>query len=364
MSMTDDLLGDERVGALLETLEAASGGRRFEATRETAAGLAELTLSGRARALAGGIARDVSGGHAQLAHIVRSALGNPGFEGFALWPVGLASSRIALSEGTDESFDSSLALLGEMTKRFTSEFAIRPLLRHDLDRALDRMSVWTRDPDWAVRRLASEGSRPLLPWAERIPALVADPAPTRPILDALHDDADENVRRSVANHLNDHSRAHPAFAVEVVRGWRAAGGAHVDRVSRHALRTLVKRGDAAALELLGFPPAQLSVSPVEVSPARVESGGTVAFGAAVENVGADPAPLVIDYVLSFPGARGDERSKVFKIMSRTLGPGERFEVRASHSFRPITTRRYYPGRYGVSLQINGVPHPRTDFELG
>ncbi|QZY52341.1 DNA alkylation repair protein [Leucobacter tenebrionis] len=361
MSMTDDLLGDERVGALLEALEAASGGRRFEATRETAAGLAELTLSGRARALAGGIARDVSGGHAQLAGIVRTALENPEFEGFALWPVGLASARMALSEGTDEGFDSSLALLGEMTKRFTSEFAVRPLLIHDLDRALDRMAAWTTDSDWRVRRLASEGTRPLLPWAERIPALVADPAPTRPILDALHDDADENVRRSVANHLNDHSRAHPAFAVEVVRGW--SGGEHFERVAHHALRTLVKRGDAAALELLGFPPVSLAVSPLEVSPLRVATGGAIAFGAAVENVGADPAPLVIDYVLSFPGARGDERSKVFKIMRRTLGPGERFEVRASHSFRPITTRRYYPGRYGVSLQINGVPHPRTDFEL-
>jgi hypothetical protein len=97
---------------------------------------------------------------------------------------------------------------------------------------------------------------------------------------------------------------------------------------------------------------------------RVEAGGAVAFEAEVENTGADPARLVIDYALFFPGARGEERSKVFKIAQRTLGPGERTVVRASHSFRAITTRRYYPGRYGVALQINGVAHPRTGFELG
>ncbi|EYT52856.1 DNA alkylation repair protein [Leucobacter sp. UCD-THU] len=364
MSMTDELLGDESVGSLLGALQDAAPGRRFEATREAAAGLSALTLSRRARSLADGILLDLPGDHAELARVVRAAIEHPGFDGWALWPVGLASARRAVAERTESAFDDSLEVLRQLTKRFTSEFAIRPLLLHDLDRGLDRMASWTTDPDWRVRRLATEGSRPLLPWAERLPALVADPSPTRVILDALHDDAEENVRRSVANHVNDHSRGHAAFAVEVVRGWRDAGGDHLERVSRHALRTLVKRGDAGALELLGFPPALVEVSPLEVSPVRVEAGGAVAFEAEVENTGADPARLVIDYALFFPGARGEERSKVFKIAQRTLGPGERTVVRASHSFRAITTRRYYPGRYGVALQINGVAHPRTGFELG
>lgn len=364
MSMTDELLGGESVGSLLGALQDAAPGRRFEATREAAAGLSALTLSARARSLADAILRDVPGDHAELARVVRAATRGSGFEGWALWPVGLASARRAVAEGTESAFDDSLEVLRELTKRFTSEFAIRPLLLHDLDRGLDRMASWTADPDWRVRRLATEGSRPLLPWAERLPALVADPSPTRAILDALHDDAEESVRRSVANHVNDHSRGHAGFAVEVVRGWQVRGGAHLGQVSRHALRTLVKRGDPAALELLGFPPALVSVSPLAVSPGRVEVGGAVEFGAVVENLGADSAPLVIDYVLFFPGARGEERSKVFKIAQRTLAPGERTQVRASHSFRPITTRRYYSGRYGVALQVNGVPHPRTDFELG
>ncbi|WP_053385410.1 hypothetical protein [Leucobacter celer] len=363
MSMTDELLGREAAATLLEALGDAAPGNPLPATRSAASRLDALTLSGRARALAQGILEDIPGGRGALTGVVRSALQRPGFEGWLLWPVGLSVARRAVHEDSRVAFDDAMSVLRELTPRFTSEFAIRPMLLHDLDRALGSMTEWTRDADWNVRRLASEGSRPLLPWGERIPALVADPEPSRPILDALYDDPSDSVRRSVANHLNDHSRAHTAFSLETVRGWQRAGGEHVPRTARHALRTLVKRGDPEALALLGFPPARVTVSPVDVSPSRVEAGGTVRFGATIVNPGDAPAALMIDYVLHFPGARGDERSKVFKIAQRSLGPGERTTVEAAHSFRPITTRRYYPGEYGVALQVNGVVHARADFTV-
>lgn len=72
---------------------------------------------------------------------------------------------------------------------------------------------------------------------------------------------------------------------------------------------------------------------------------------------------MIDYVLFFPGARGPERSKVFKISQRTLAPGERLDVEGSHAFREITTRQYYPGGHGIALQVNGVVYGRGDFVL-
>jgi 3-methyladenine DNA glycosylase AlkC len=62
-----------------------------------------------------------------------------------------------------------------------------------------------------VRRLVSEGSRPRLPWGLQLKALVADPSPTLPLLRALQDDPSEYVRRSVANHLNDIAKDHPAW---------------------------------------------------------------------------------------------------------------------------------------------------------
>lgn len=361
--MTDELLGEQNIERLASILTGAAPGNPFTATRVAGGHLTALTLSERARTVARAILSDVNEDPERLSRLVRSALQSEEFEGWVLWPVGLAASWSAIASGHNSGFDNGMELMRELTPRMTSEFAIRPLLLHDLQRGLGHMREWTSDANWHVRRLASEGSRPLLPWGERLPLLVSDPSPTRPILDALYDDQEESVRRSVANHLNDHSRAHPEFTVELVRGWRDRGGTHVERTTRHALRTLVKRGDAGALELLGFPPAQLRVAPLRLSANEIAVGGTVRFSSEVQNTGEDLAKLVIDYVLSFPDARGRERSKVFKIAQRVLAPGEATTVETAHSFRAITTRKYYPGRYALALQINGVAHERAEFTM-
>ncbi|MBK0419046.1 DNA alkylation repair protein [Leucobacter sp. CSA1] len=363
MSMTDELLGAATAKALVDALEAAGGGR-LDGTRRAAESLGALTLSERSRALARAILADLDGDRLRLLTTVRRAGDDPAFAGWMLWPVGLAVAWRSVEADSAEGFDAGMTTLRELTPRMTSEFAVRPMLLHDLPRALAHMAEWTGHDDWHVRRLASEGSRPLLPWAERIPALVADPTPTRRILDTLYDDLEESVRRSVANHLNDHSRAHAAFAVDTVTGWQATGGTHLARTSRHALRTLVKRGHTGALELLGFPPAQVAVSPLSVTPGAVAPGDAVRFRATVENTGGEAANLVIDYLLFFPDARGSERSKVFKIAQRRLLPGESTVVEASHAFRELTTRRYYPGSYGVALQVNGVVQERVAFSVG
>lgn len=105
-----------------------------------------------------------------------------------------------------------------------------------------------------MRRLASEGTRPRLPWAPRLAALVADPTPALPVLDALYRDSSEYVRRSVANHLNDISRDHPRTAVAVAARWLAEPAPTTPSLVRHGLRTLVKAGQPDALTLLGYDP--------------------------------------------------------------------------------------------------------------
>ena len=103
----------------------------------------------------------------------------------------------------------------EFVTRFTScEFAVRPFIHRYGQAMLDRMLAWSRHPHEMVRRLASEGSRPRLPWAMALPALKQDPAPLLPILDNLKQDPSESVRRSVANNLNDISKDNPAFVIE------------------------------------------------------------------------------------------------------------------------------------------------------
>jgi 3-methyladenine DNA glycosylase AlkC len=192
---------------------------------------------------------------------------------------------------------------------------------------------WARDPDEHVRRLVSEGTRPRLPWAGRLRGLIADPSPTIPLLDALFDDPSAYVRRSVANHLNDIARDHPAVALACARRWLATGSDRATWVARRGLRTLIKGGDPAALALLGFDHgAAVSLEALAVTPARLPVGGevTIAFTLAAPD---GPARTVVDYVVHHAGARGARRPKVFKLTTRTIHPGRSRSSAATASSR-------------------------------
>lgn len=155
----------------------------------------------------------------------------------------------ATNNGGRDPFEISMKAQYEMTRRFSAEFSIRPFLIQHQDRTLARLLEWTRDPDPHVRRLCSEGARPRLPWAQRIPAFVKDPRPVLPILEALKDDAELYVRRSVANHLGDIAKDHPALAFDVCERWLDRAPAERKWLLRHALRHPAKKGDKTALDL-------------------------------------------------------------------------------------------------------------------
>jgi 3-methyladenine DNA glycosylase AlkC len=151
--------------------------------------------------------------------------------------------------GGRDPFEVSMRAQHELTRRFSSEFSMRPFLIKWPERTLARLMEWTRDPDPHVRRLCSEGARPRLPWAMRIPAFVRDPRPVLPILEALKDDADLYVRRSVANHLGDIAKDHPQLAFEICERWIEGASAERKWVIRHAVRHPAKKGVRAALRL-------------------------------------------------------------------------------------------------------------------
>ena len=137
----------------------------------------------------------------------------------------------------------------ELTRRFSAEFSMRTFLIHQPERTLGRLLEWTRDPDPHVRRLCSEGSRPRLPWARRIPAFIRDPRPVLPILEALKDDAVLYVRRSVANHVGDIAKDHPALALDLCERWLAGASANRRWLIRHAVRHPAMKGVKAAISL-------------------------------------------------------------------------------------------------------------------
>jgi 3-methyladenine DNA glycosylase AlkC len=151
--------------------------------------------------------------------------------------------------GGRDPFEVSMRAQYEITRRFTAEFSMRPYLIKWPERTLARLLEWTRDSDPHVRRLCSEGARPRLPWAVRIPAFIKDPRPVLPILEALKDDADLYVRRSVANHIGDIAKDHPQLAFEICERWLNGASAERKWMIRHAVRHPAKKGVKAALQL-------------------------------------------------------------------------------------------------------------------
>jgi 3-methyladenine DNA glycosylase AlkC len=151
--------------------------------------------------------------------------------------------------GGHDPFEISMVAQYELTKRFSAEFSIRPFLIKWPERTLAKLMEWTEDPDPHVRRLCSEGTRPRLPWATRIPAFIKDPCPVLPILEALKDDADLYVRRSVANHLGDIAKDHPSLAFELCERWLEGATKERKWLLRHAVRHPAKKGVKAALRI-------------------------------------------------------------------------------------------------------------------
>lgn len=364
MPFADELLGAPVAASLTGAISAVAPDLPLTALHAAPASFADLGLRERSDLLRDALLDDLGGDYLSFTRAVRDAAHDTGiFTGWLIWPVTSAVVEKALADGTEAAFDDALDLLAELTPRLTAEFAIRGLLAWDLDRALVRILGWTSSPDEHVRRLASEGTRPFLPWSKRVPEILSRPESTIPVLDALYRDESEYVRRSVANHLNDLSRQQSALVIATATRWLDAPDDSTLRLVRHALRSLIKQGHPEALALMGFAPATVTVDGPLVGVASVAFDGAVEFRATVTNDGAAPVKLAIDYVVEHQKAGGKSTSKTFKLVTSTLAPGERVVLAREHSFRPLTTRRYYPGTHAIELQVNGVRFGRAEFEL-
>jgi len=269
--------------------------------------------------------------------------------------------------GLDD-WEASMPALEEFTQQFSAEFAIRPFIVRYPERTMAQMLAWAGHGSAEVRRLASEGCRPRLPWGIRLQDLVADPSPILPILERLKNDESESVRKSMANNLNDISKDNPDVVLDLLREWQADAADDVRRevrwISSHALRTLVKQGHPQALALLGYPSdAKIAVQYVVAQPQSIQIGDEITLSFDIESLADDPLNLMIDYVVYHMRANGKLTPKVFKLTKRTIQPGEVLHVERKHSFAPVTTRRYYPGEHAIEPKINGKLFGRAGFVL-
>jgi 3-methyladenine DNA glycosylase AlkC len=246
----------------------------------------------------------------------------------------------------------SLPALAHFTRFSTSEFAIRPFIARDPEGTMAQMRRWAADADEHVRRLASEGCRPRLPWGMALQAFKRDPRPVLDVLERLKADPSEYVRRSVANNLNDIGKDHPDVLLEVAGRWRGQH-ADTDRLLKHACRTLLKRGDRRALALFGLGhDVGAEVRRLTVTPARVSIGGRIAFAFDVRHAAAGPVTLRLEYAVEFARPGGKSFRKVFQIAERLFGAGWH-RVERRHAFRDLTTRTHHPGDHRLSVVVNG-----------
>ncbi len=259
-----------------------------------------------------------------------------------------------------EDWDLSLAALGHLTQFVTAELAIRPFLDKDPDKVLPQMLLWAQHKNHHVRRLASEGGRPRLPWAMALPKFKKDPTPLLPILEILKDDPSETVRRSVANNLNDISKDNPGITLAVCERWHGRSP-ETDRIVKHACRGLLKAGDRRALAIFGYSdPTDMGVSNFKLSTNTVDIGGSLEFSFALDLK--KKSKVRLEYAIHYVKANGQLSKKVFKITENEYQAGSHSYNR-KHSFADMSTRRHYPGLHRVSLNVNGEMKTEATFDL-
>ncbi len=349
--------------------------RRFESLAGT--GLETLEFKARAMQLADALVATLPTGFARAAEVIEAslapplpldALGEPvalgeaereaGLSGWALWSLGEFVTR----QGHGD-VPRALRCLHALTQRFTAEFAIRPFIVRHPQTTLDTLARWVDDPSAHVRRLVSEGSRPRLPWGLRLQALVRDPTPTLPLLRALQDDASAYVRRSVANHLNDIAKDHPALVTHWVREHRPDASAARTALLRHASRTLIKQGHGPTLAAWGLGKPLDGHARLTLSPRRATIGDKLALQVTLRSCSAQAQTLAIDYAVHHMRANGSTSPKVFKGWTLTLAPNEVRRLDKRHSLRPVTTRALYPGAHRIDLRVNGQTIASAAFKL-
>lgn len=264
--------------------------------------------------------------------------------------------------GLDD-FEASAEALRLFTPLCSSEFAVRPFIVKYPKRMMALMKEWSTDDNHHVRRLASEGCRPRLPWGMALRDFKKNPAEVLPILETLKDDDSEYVRRSVANNLNDISKDHPELVLEIGERW-FGGNKNRDKLVKHALRTLLKKGNTRAMQLFGFAnPEKVAVTQLKISPQKIQIGDNGFFTFNLEHSESQPMKLRIEYAVYYMKSNGSHSRKIFQLTEREFDNDKMYSFERKQHFRNLTTRKHYAGLHRLALVVNGVEQAEVAFEL-
>ncbi|WP_336818002.1 DNA alkylation repair protein [Cedecea sp. MMO-103] len=318
--------------------------------------LDKLEMKARVQAIRDALAAELPQDYPAALGVVVAVLKEHKLRGFAVWPFAEFIQVYGLNHPA-----LSLEALKVVTVCFTAEWAVRPFIKQDPDATMRFLLKCAQDESVDIRRWASEGTRPRVPWGEKLHLFIKDPAGTRAILDALKFDPELYVRKSVANHLNDITKDHPDYVIQLLQNWqqqaKQSGGDDVKKVAwitRHSLRTLIKNGHPDALALIGVQHgADVALDAFSLKQKAIALGENLAFKVSLRSTSRSSQNIVVDYVLHFMKANGSLAPKVFKLRTFELPAGASVTIEKKHAVKTITTRQYYPGVQRIEIQVNG-----------
>lgn len=259
-------------------------------------------------------------------------------------------------------YDISVKSMEEFTKVSSSEFAVRIFIIKYPKKMMKQMMKWARHKDPSVRRLASEGSRPRLPWAAALPEFKKDPSPILPILEILKNDPELFVRRSAANSLNDISKDNPEITLRIAEKW-IGKSENTDWILKHGLRGLLKKGNSRALKLFGFDSKKTDIQISDIQMKReLRIGEDLPFSFQLRT-GKTDQKLRLEYEIEYVKAKKGPSRKVFQIVEKKFPAKAEIEIRRKQSFRNMTTRVHYPGRHILRILVNGHRFAEESFNL-
>lgn len=261
----------------------------------------------------------------------------------------------------DAHWDLSMSALEKYTIYWSAEFAVRSFIIRREERMMAQMQAWAKHENEHVRRLASEGCRPQLPWGQALVEFKKDPAPVLPVLEQLKADPSPYVRKSVANNLNDISKTHPDLVSRIARDWYGKNE-HTNWIVKHGCRTLLKKANPEVLALFGYD----NVTSVEVSHFALESpsvsiGEELAFSFTLSTK--EAIKVRLEYGIDYVKSNGKRNRKIFRISEVSLKENEKKPYTRKHSFADLSTRKHYPGVHSVTLIVNGTERGKLDFGL-
>jgi 3-methyladenine DNA glycosylase AlkC len=261
-----------------------------------------------------------------------------------------------------EDFKTSLSALQFFTPYFSSEFAIRPFIKKQPQLLMKLLATWSTNSNEHIRRLASEGCRPRLPWSFKLQEFIDDPQPVLKILENLKNDPSLYVRKSVANNLNDISKDHPELVLKLAKQW-IGKSEHTDWILKHALRTLLKKGNQKALKLFGVGRTKnISVQSLRLKNSSFKIGSRLEFSVRLLNNNKKEELVRVEYAIHYLKKSGGYSKKVFKMTEKYLQQGIH-NLERHHSLCQMTTRKHIAGVHVLDIVVNGETQISQNFRL-